>query len=227
MINYNHSINERRKKVNPINLMQDMSFFTATLKLKELTLLQYIEENPDTTQKEMGEIIGAAPSMINVYLKEYEEKNLLKREYISSKVVNYRITPEGVKRKNYLLITYLHELLKLYRLAKENVESFFDILENEGYKHILLYGAGEVAETILGIVKDREGSTLEVIALIDDDVDRQDGTLLGYKVTSRDKIKDYEHDAIVVTSYTYEDDIREKLDEVGYPKDKVVRFFSE
>ena len=33
------------------------------------------------------------------------------------------------------------------------------------------------------------------------------------------------HDAIVITSYTYEEIIRGKLQEVGYDSSKVVRFF--
>lgn len=104
-----------------INYTKDIKFFTPTSILKEQMLLQYIEKNPNTTQKEMGDLVGAAPSMVNVYLNEYEEKNYIEREYISPRKVNYKITSEGIKRKNFLIINYVHELLKLYRLAKENV----------------------------------------------------------------------------------------------------------
>lgn len=210
----------------PINSINNMVYFTATTRLKELTLLQFIENNSNTTQKEMASVIGAAPSMVNVYLDNLEDNNYLVREYISQKKVNYKITKEGIKRKNYLLITHLHELLKLYRLAKENVEKFLRKLEDKGYRKILLYGAGEVAETILEIVKDRSNPKSEIVALIDDDSYKQINYIAGYKVISREEIKNYAHDVIVVTSYTYEDEIKEKLDEVGYPKDKVIRFFS-
>lgn len=228
MLYSNHSVIERlKKKVRKINPILETSFFTPTAKLKELTLLQHIEKNPDTTQKEMAQVIGAAPSMVNVYINEYEEKGYIIREYISQKVVKYRITTEGLKRKNYLVITYLHELLKLYRLARENVENFLDSLINKGYKNVLLYGAGEVAETILGIVKDRKDIGPCVVALIDDDSTRENEELLGYKIIPRDDIEKYDHDAIVITSYTFEDDIRKRLEEVNYPGDRVVRFFSE
>ncbi|NLV75480.1 MAG: winged helix-turn-helix transcriptional regulator [Tissierellia bacterium] len=32
------------------------------------------------TQKELGNVIGAAPSMVNVYIKELEEQNYLNRD---------------------------------------------------------------------------------------------------------------------------------------------------
>lgn len=185
-----------------------------------------MEINPDTTQKEMAAIIHAAPSMVNIYLKAYEEKHYIVREYLSPKKVKYRITPEGLKRKNYLLITYLHELLKLYKLAEDKVEAFLVHLEEKGYRRILLYGAGEVAETILGIIKSREDSLLEVMGIIEDDKKKWQQELLGFKIISREAIDQYQHDAVVITSYTFEDEIIEKLADIDYPADRVVRFFS-
>ena len=204
-----------------------MKFFNPTSELKELLLLQHIENNPDTTQKEIAEIINGAASMVNVYIGDLEENNYLVREYQSSKNVYYRITHEGLKRKNYLLISYMRELLDLYKLAKSNVEKFLIRIENQGRKNILLYGAGEVAETIIGAIRDREAPKLSVLAIVDDDKDKLGKEMLGYKIISRDEIKDYNHDAIVITSYTFEDDIKGRLKEIEYSEDRIVRFFGE
>ena len=202
-----------------------MKFFRATKTLKEMLLLQHIEENPKTTQKNIAKAVGGAPSTVNEYMESLEERKLLIRDYQSAKVVEYKITPEGIKRKNYLSITYFHELLELYRLAEANIEKFLLGLESKGLKDILIYGAGEVAETILGVLNNRKDKPLKVLALIDDDKDRQNDEMLGYKIISRDGIKNYKHDGIVITSYTFEDDIREKLEEINYPGDRVERFF--
>lgn len=204
-----------------------MNFFSPTKTLKEMLLLQHIEENPNTTQKGIARAVGGAPSTVNEYMEDLEERNLLIRDYKSAKVVHYNITPKGIKRKRYLSITYFHELLELYRLAEENIEKFLVGLEDKGYENILIYGAGEVAQTILGILKYRTDKSLKVVALIDDDKDRQDTEMLGYKIISREKIKEYKHDGIVITSYTFEDEIRKKLEEIDYPGDKIERFFTE
>lgn len=204
-----------------------MKFFNPTTELKELQLLSHIEKNPATTQKEIAGIINGAASMVNVYIDSLEEKDYLKRDYRSLKTVHYNITPAGLKRKNYLSITYLHELIKLYRLAEENIESFFTALENKGYKNILLYGAGEVAEIMLNVIKSKPERTLQVSALIDDSEDIQKCNIFGYRVCSPKQIHEYNHDAVVITSYTFEDDIRKRLDDIGYPQNKVERFFTE
>lgn len=204
-----------------------MKFFNPTSELKELMLLQHIESKSDTTQKEIASVVGCAASMVNVYIDNLEEKEYMRREYKSAKIVNYHITNQGIKRKNYLLISYMRELLDLYQLAKNNVKDFLQDIENKGFKNILLYGAGEVAETIIGVIRDRETATLNVLGIVDDNVDKMDKVILGYKVVNKDSIKKYDPDAIVITSYTFEDEIRNKLAEVGYPGDRIVRFFGE
>ena len=202
-----------------------MKFFNPTVILKELLLLQYIEKNEDCTQKELSKELGTTPSMINVYIADLEEKGFLIRDYKSLRVVYYRITPEGIKRKNYLLISYMKELLDLYQLAKSNVANFLMELENKGYKEIFLYGAGEVAETIIGVIRDKEISNLNVIAIIDDAAEKQGKEMLGFRVISRDILNMYKHDAIIVTSYAFEEEILDKLKDISYPMDKVERFF--
>ena len=145
-----------------------MKFFSPTSDLKELLLLQHIERKPDTTHKEIAKAIDAAPSMVNVYIDNLEGKGYLMRDYQSAKIVYYNITKEGIKRKNYLAITYLHELLELYRLAEENIVKFLKRLETKVIGNILFYGAGEVAETILRIAKGRSSKLLKILAIIDD-----------------------------------------------------------
>lgn len=204
-----------------------MKFFNPTTELKELQLLSHIEKNPATTQKEIAGIINGAASMVNVYIDSLEDKDYLKRDYRSTKTVHYNITPAGLKRKNYLSITYLHELIKLYRLAEENIESFFTALENKGYRNILLYGAGEVAEIMLSVIGSKPDRNLKVSALVDDNNDIQNCDILGYEICSPEQIYEYPHDAIVITSYTFEEDIITRLEEIGYPGNKVERFFTE
>ena len=204
-----------------------MKYFSPTSELKELLLLQHIEERPDTTQNEIAKAISGAASMVNLYVDRLEKNGHMVRDYKSTKIVYYNITPEGIKRKNYLAITYFHELLKLYRIAKENIEKFLIRLEDKGYTSMLVYGAGEVAETLLEIIRGRTDKPLKVLALIDDNKDKQGTELLGYKIISREEINNIEHDGIIITSYTYEDEITNRLKEIGYSKSKVERFFTE
>ncbi|WIV12143.1 hypothetical protein [Proteiniborus sp. MB09-C3] len=46
-----------------MDFIKNIKFFTPTAELKELTILQHIENSEDTTQKELAELVNAAPSM--------------------------------------------------------------------------------------------------------------------------------------------------------------------
>lgn len=204
-----------------------MNFFTPSANYKELLLLEHIEEASDTTQKRIAKVIGAAPSMVNVYLDEFEEKGYLKRDYKSLKIVKYNITSEGMKRKNFLAMTYFHELLKLYTMAEESINKFLVRLENKGYKEVLFYGAGEVAQIMLGVIKNKKSMPFKIVGVVDDDDELIGKKLFGYKIIGRNQIKDISHDGVVITSYTYEDEIMRKLEEMGYPNFRIGRFFTE
>ena len=184
-----------------------MKFFSPTSDLKELLLLQHIEDNSETSQHIIAKVINAAASMVNFYINRLEKKGYLKRDYQSAKIVYYNITDEGIKRKNYLAFSYLRELIDVYRLAKENVLKSVESIVAKGYRNVLLYGAGEVAETIIEVVRDNKDSGLNIVAIVDDDKAKIGTEMLGYKVVSINNISGINHDAIIITSYTYEEDI--------------------
>jgi DNA-binding MarR family transcriptional regulator len=207
--------------------MKENGFFLPTQKYKELMILNYIEQNPDTTQKELGKAIGAAASMINTYIDEYESSGYVKREYITSKTVKYHITPKGLKRRNFLNISYLEQLMDLHKLAREGVELFLKTVSERGFKKILLYGAGEVAEIILGVIKFNSEVDINIVFVVDDDLEKRGKEILGYPIITSAEINKHEHDGIFISSYTFEDIIKQQLIKKGYDKSKIITFFTE
>lgn len=203
-----------------------MEFYSPSSTLKELDLLKHIERNPRLSQHEIARKIGSAASMVNVYIERLEVKGYLVRDYQSSKTVYYNITSEGVKRKDHLSKKLMKELFNLYSLAKENVEQFLLDIEVDGYKKILIYGAGEITEMILGVILNRNRQSLKVVAVVDDDNEIMRSKVFGFRVISRNEIYDYEHDALVIINDVFENEIRDRLKESNYPQNKILRFFS-
>jgi len=193
--------------------------------LKELILLETLEKNKNITQKELAEHVNVAPSMINQYIKNLEEKQYLYKDIKSSRVIKYMITDKGIERKQYLLMTYMYELLAMYNLAKENFEEVFERLEARGCTRLLLYGAGEVAETIIGLIHGRYNSRLEIKAIMDDNEGKQGSTLFGYKIVNPKDIKFQPDELVLITSYSYEQQIQNNLRTLNFPAHNVVSLF--
>ena len=206
--------------------MSDNSFFKPALLYKEFMILDLIEKNANITQREIGKTIGVAVSMVNGYLDEYEKKGFIKRKYHSTKTVEYNITKKGLEQRKLLNIRYLKSSHMVYLSAKDNIVAFLAQIADRGFHKILLYGAGEVAEIMLQSMVDDFFVLIEAIAVIDDDLAKQGKKIVGLPIIGIDDIGRFDHDGILISSYTHHHAIRGGLLKTGYPENKIIEFFS-
>ena len=188
-------------------------------------ILDMIEKNPNITQREMSKAIGIAVSMINDYLDQYEKDKLIIRKKHSTKTVEYFVTKKGSERRKLLNIWYLKSSHNVYLSAKDNITSFLNQIIDKGFKKILLYGAGEVAEIMLQVMNDNKEIPLEVLAVIDDDPNRVGSSIVNIPIISISQINQYDFDGIMISSYTHHEKIHQNLASIDFPKNKIIHFF--
>lgn len=205
--------------------MSENSFFKPTQLYKEFMILDLIAKNSQITQREMANSLDIAVSMVNNHLDDYEKKGLIKRKKISTKNVSYFITKKGIERKKVLNISYLNSSLVIYKSAKENISDFLNQIIEKGFKNILLYGAGEVAEILLQTVLIDSRIPIRVLAVIDDNVSKQGKRLVNSIIIDLNNIDEFDFDAILISSYTNQKKIFDKLILMNYKQDKILRFF--
>ncbi len=206
-------------------MLSNNSFFKPTPLYKEFMILDLIEKNKNITQREMSIAIGSAVSMVNNFLDEYEQKGYIKRKYLSTKTVEYFVTKNGKERRKLLNIWYFKSSQIVYQSAKDNIISFLNQIIERGFKKILLYGAGEVAEIMLQVIQSDERIPLEIVAVVDDDHSKLDEVIVNKKIISNNQIPDYQHDGILISSYTHHKSIYEKLLKKQYNVNKIIQFF--
>jgi DNA-binding MarR family transcriptional regulator len=205
--------------------MLDKSFFKPTNLYKEYMILDLIEKNKDITQRELASHLSIAVSMVNLLLDRIEKEGFAKRKKYNSKKVEYILSKKGIERRKLLNIWYLKSSQDIYLSAKDNIFVFIHQIISKGYKKILLYGAGEVAEIFIRVLNENREIPLEVLAVIDDNTLRQDQNLLQLPIILKESISEYEHDGILISSYTHHLKIKENLLSIGYDKNKMIHFF--
>ena len=188
-------------------------------------ILDMIEKDANITQREISKIIGVAVSMTNAYIENFVEKGLIKKKKHSTKTVEYFITKKGIERKKLLNISYLNASLKVYKSAKSNIVKFLDQVIDKGFKNILLYGAGEVAEILLQSIISDKDIPIKILGIIDDDMDKQNHLLLNTKIISIEDMKKINHDGILISSYTNNELILSKLKQFNYDNNRIIQFF--
>jgi DNA-binding MarR family transcriptional regulator len=114
----------------------------------DLTILEYIEKEPDTTQATLADRLGVAVGTINWHLKRLIEKGYIKVKRAERKKLLYIITPEGVSLRAKLLVDFIQSSMEVYRLVRSRSIKAIDDLQQIGWDRVRIAGDGDIAEIL-------------------------------------------------------------------------------
>ena len=139
----------------------------------DLTILEHIERDPDTTQASLAEKIGVAVGTVNWHLKRLIAKGYIKVKRLERKKLRYIITPEGIALRAHLLIDFIQSSMEMYRLVRERSQIAIEKIKESGFSASRIEGEGEIAEILrltcmeqgLGISDDIQLPAMKIIGL--------------------------------------------------------------
>ena len=179
-----------------------------------------IEKNSRITQRKISNKIGISVSMVNHYIKQFVNKRYVKKIKVSNRNVKYKLSNLGIKYRNYLNIEYLKFSQLMYNSAKENIFVFLNDISKKGFYNIFLYGAGEVCEIILNAIISSQNNSVNILGIIDDDKDKIGKLISGFKIYEVNHIINHKYDAIIISSYSNQEVILNKLISLNFKKKK-------
>src|SRR5258706_7778928 len=143
---------------------------TANEELRELTLLENIENDPDVNQSTLATQLGVAVGTVNWHLKRLIAKGYVKVKRAERKKLRYIITPEGIALRARLAVDYVERSFTLYRRIRQRVNEHLNQVQKAGFDSIRIAGKGDVAdicrltclEQNITIVNDKNVPTLQV-----------------------------------------------------------------
>jgi len=138
--------------------------------LRELTLLENIENDPDVNQSTLATQLGVAVGTVNWHLKRLIAKGYVKVKRAERKKLRYIITPEGIALRARLAVDYVEHSLSLYRKTRQRVSEHLKAVESAGYKSVRVLGKGDVADICrltclehrIEVVNDKRSPALQV-----------------------------------------------------------------
>ena len=108
--------------------------------VRELKLLEAIEDDPDIRQADLATRLGAAVGTINWLIKRLVSKGYVKVKRIGRWQWRYILTPQGFAAKARLTQQYLHSSLQLYRETRKEAGELVREVEESGYDRVCLVG---------------------------------------------------------------------------------------
>lgn len=138
--------------------------------LRELSLLEKIENDPDVNQSMLATQLGVAVGTVNWHLKRLIAKGYVKVKRAERKKLRYIITPEGIALRARLAVDYVERSFSLYRKTRQRVREYLSQIQNAGYDRVRIIGKGDVADICrltcleqgISVVNDKDAPALQV-----------------------------------------------------------------
>jgi DNA-binding MarR family transcriptional regulator len=118
----------------------------STAGQRELSLLEQIERDPDTTQATMATRLGVAVGTVNWHLKRLVSKGYVKVKRAERRKLRYIITPEGLALRARLTVKYVENSMELYRQTRRDAQELLGRAKRQGFTSVRIDGVGDIAD---------------------------------------------------------------------------------
>jgi DNA-binding MarR family transcriptional regulator len=173
---------------------------SGDLDIRELEILERLENNGHLTQRDLSKDVGIALGLVNHLLKKMVTKGWIKIKNIDSKKIRYLITPEGAKEKSSLLYKRVESTIHFYLEAKRVIKDKVIHLKNEGIEDVSIYGINHISEVLFIVLKELG---LELNSVVDEKEEGKEW--FGYKVIGIDQFVKSNTSVLILASFDKEE----------------------
>ena len=117
---------------------------------QEYQVLNHLQENEITTQRNISKNTGLSLGAVNLLLKKMGRKGLVKVERLNSRTMRYILTPKGIKEKTRLTYDFVRRSYNQILSITTAVESLLQEEDIPGSQdQVVIYGPADEIEQIL------------------------------------------------------------------------------
>jgi len=116
--------------------------------VRDLTLLEEIEQDPDINQAALAVQLGVAVGTVNWHLKRLIEKGAIKVKRATRRKLRYIITSEGLALRARLTLDFVQQSFKLYRLMRSRAQAIIPQIKEAGFHAVKIQASGDAEDVI-------------------------------------------------------------------------------
>ncbi len=190
-------------------------FLSPTKAFRRLSVLMAVHDDARTSQHKIASKTNLSSSMVNNYVKEFRKVGFVQVTGKTNRTQSYHLTTEGEKELLALLLDYSAEIVRLYGNAKRELAKRLKGIHQEGIVSVALFGAAETAEIVYAAVRE---SGLTVKGIVDSSPQKQGTRFNGFSIQTPEDLKEMNADAVVITSFARQLEIRDRIREILGPE---------
>ncbi len=204
--------------------MPSEHFFTPTKRLRRLTILLAIHQEPRTSQHDIARRAVISSSLVNGYIKSLASDGLIATRIRNQRDRDYSLTKQGEKELSSLLLDYSTETVQIYAQAKQAVaQRLVHIFRSTDQPAtVVLYGAADTCELILGALTGIPEA--RVIGIVDSSPEKQETTFHNFTVMPTATITPLSPDVVIITSFAKQNEIYREIKHLEEKGIHILRF---
>ena len=168
----------------------------GNLDIRELAILEKLENNGHLTQRDLSKEVGIALGLVNHLLKKMVTKGWIKIKNIDAKKIRYLITPEGAREKSSLLYKRVESTIHFYLDAKRVIKEKVEHLKGDGVKSVSIYGINHISEVLFIVLKELG---LELTYVVEEEKEGEEW--FGYNVIGMEEFVENKDSVLIFASF--------------------------
>ena len=168
----------------------------GNLDIRELAILEKLENNGHLTQRDLSKEVGIALGLVNHLLRKMVKKGWIKIKNIDAKKIRYLITPEGAMEKSSLLYKRVESTIHFYLDAKRVIKGKVEHLKGDGVKSVSIYGINHISEVLFIVLKELG---LELTSVVEEKKEGEEW--FGYNVIGMEEFVENKDSVLIFASF--------------------------
>jgi len=185
------------------------NIFKPSEEMRDLRLLEELEKNPITSQRELSHKFGIALGVTNACLRRMARKGLIRIRDLNHRRIGYYLTPKGLVEKARLTLHLISFRVQHYVELKRIVGKRFLEMQHDGMKRIVFYGVSDEMEVAYVTL---QGVNLKLVGIVEDDEKFEAQIIFGFELEPVSRVQELKPDGILITSLTENERKRERLE---------------
>ena len=177
--------------------------------LRQLLILEDLDQNLNVSQRSLAEHIGMAVSLVNRCIRSFIKEGYVQVLNPNVRPYAYCLTPSGREYRRRLSHQHYRSVLGSFRDVQERIRRRLREIKRKGVSRLVFYGSGDVMETTYPLAK---SLGLEMVGVVDDDPAKQGATRGTMVVQPPASIRELDPDAVLITTFRHAREIQGKID---------------
>ncbi|MBI5896300.1 MAG: winged helix-turn-helix transcriptional regulator [Desulfobacterales bacterium] len=185
--------------------------------IRTLKLLEKVDEKHPQSQRALARELNISVGLVNSFIKRLAKKGYIKIVTSPKNRVRYIVTPTGLSEKSRLTYNFIQLSYSFYVQARKKLNILFNELENLNVRHIVFFGATDLAEMAYLSLHD---SSIELSAIVDDRDIRK--MIVGQAVKPIAQLDRISYERILITDDRGREEIQQKILPYSIPQQKII-----